>query len=165
MCWHFALRLGKIEALTAAFAATSALHFPARYTNMTLPTSTSVVFRREWRETTLILHAAGPLGSLHENEIDREMAELISLLNGKGPFAVVIDLAHSDYLGTALLGALVKLWKRISQQKGNMAMCNVSDQVYQVLRITKLHAVWPICYTREDALIRIAAGQPPNLPR
>jgi anti-anti-sigma factor len=51
-----------------------------------------------------------------------------------------------------MLGAIVKLWKRVCQRGGRLALCNVSENVSQVLHITKLHAIWPIYGSREQAL-------------
>jgi anti-anti-sigma factor len=115
------------------------------------------IFSREARGTTLILNPLIHLGSLHEPEIAHETAELLELVNGnKGePTNLVIDLAHGEYLGTAMLGAIVKLWKRVSQRGGRLALCSVSENVQQVLRVTKLYTVWPIYPSRDQALTAI----------
>jgi|SRR5579872_4150216 len=113
------------------------------------------IFSRESLGNTLVLNPLIHLGSLHEPEIVHETDELLELINRSPSSNLVIDLARGDYLGTAMLGAVVKLWKRISQRGGRMALCNVSENVAQVLRITKLHAVWPIYGTRDEALAAV----------
>jgi anti-anti-sigma factor len=115
------------------------------------------IFTRESLGNTLVLNPLIHLGTLHEPEIAHETNELLELINKPGhePTNIVIDLARGDYLGTAMLGAVVKLWKRVSQRGGRLALCNVSDNVMQVLRSTKLNAIWPIYSTRDQALAAI----------
>ena len=115
------------------------------------------IFARESHGNTLVLNPIMHLGSLHEPEIVHETQDLLDFINKSNPIPtnLVIDLARGDYLGTAMLGAVVKLWKRVSQRGGRLALCNVSDNVTQVLRVTKLHAIWPIYGTRDQALAAI----------
>ena len=115
------------------------------------------IFTRESHGNTLVLNPIIHLGSLHEPEIAHETQELLDLINTSNPIPtnLVIDLGGGDYLGTAMLGAVVKLWKRVSQRGGRLALCNVSDNVAQVLRVTKLHTIWPIYGTRDQALSAI----------
>lgn len=118
------------------------------------------IFSRETRGSTLILNPLIHLGSLHEPEIAHETAELLEIIVNKQnsePTNLVIDLAHGDYLGTAMLGAIVKLWKRVSQRGGRLALCCVSENVAQVLRVTKLYTVWPIYGSRDQALTSVGA--------
>lgn len=110
------------------------------------------IFSREHVGHSLFLNPIADLGSLHEPEIVHETNDLLGLINHAPPTNLVIDLAGSNYLGTAMLGAIVKLWKRVCQRGGRLALCNVSENVAQVLHITKLHAIWPIYGTREQAL-------------
>lgn len=130
-----------------------------------MPTTTSAssqlsqgqIFSREARGNTLVLNPLIHLGSLHEPEIAHETQELLEYINKSDPVPtnLVIDLALGDYLGTAMLGAVVKLWKRVSQRGGRLALCNVSESVIHVLQVTKLHTVWPIYGTRDQALAAI----------
>lgn len=113
------------------------------------------IFTRELHGTTLLLNSQTNLGSLHEPEIAHEAEDLLHLINESQSTNVVIDLSRAEYLGTAMLGAVVKLWKRISLRGGHLALCNVSENVAQVLRITKLNAVWPIYASRDQAMTAI----------
>jgi anti-sigma B factor antagonist len=133
----------------------------------TMPTTSTseqigggTIFSRETRGRTLILNPLIHLGSLHEPEIAHETAELLEMIVNRQsdePANLVIDLAHGEYLGTAMLGAIVKLWKRVSQRGGRLALCCVSENVLEVLRVTKLYTVWPIYPSRDQALTSIGA--------
>jgi anti-sigma B factor antagonist len=113
------------------------------------------IFARQAVGKTVVLNPLIYLGSLHEPEITVETQELLDFLNQSAALNLVIDLANGDYLGTSMLGAIVKLWKRISQHGGRLALCNVSDSVNDVLRVTKLQTVWPIYNSREQALAAV----------
>lgn len=113
------------------------------------------IFSRQAQGNTLILNPIIHLGSIHEPEIAYETEDLLDYLKQVPASNLVIDLGAGDYLGTAMLGALVKLWKRVSQHGGRLALCNVSESVTQVLRITKLQTVWPIYADRDQALAAI----------
>ena len=110
------------------------------------------VFARELQGDTLILSWLPRRGSFNEPEIVHETAELLELINNSRPTKIVVDLSHCDYVGTVMLGAFLKLWKRISQRGGTLVLCNVSPMVVQVLRFTKLETIWPSYGSRDQAL-------------
>jgi anti-anti-sigma factor len=110
------------------------------------------IFAREVCGNALVLNPIIHLGSIHEPEIAHETEDILDLLKQTPSTNLVIDLGLGDYLGTAMLGAVVKLWKRVAQGGGRLALCNVSENVGQVLRVTKLQTVWPIYANRDQAL-------------
>ena len=124
-------------------------------TSTSAPPREGQIFGRETFGSTLVLNPLIHLGSLNEPEIAVETQDVLDFLTRSASANLVIDLANGDYLGTSMLGAFVKLWKRVSQRGGRLALCNVSDSVAQVLRMTKLQTVWPIYPSREQALIAI----------
>jgi anti-sigma B factor antagonist len=124
-------------------------------TSTSAPLREGQIFARETFGNTIVLNPLIHLGSLHEPEIAHETEDLLDFLNQLASANLVIDLANGDYLGTSMLGAVVKLWKRVSQRGGRLALCNVSEGVVQVLRVTKLQTVWPIYPSRDQALSAI----------
>jgi anti-anti-sigma factor len=128
---------------------------PMQTSTPSVPLREGQIFSREISGNTLILNPLIHLGSLNEPEIALETQELLDFLNHSASANLVIDLAQGDYLGTSMLGAMVKLWKRVSQRGGRLALCNVSESITQVLRVTKLQTVWPIYGSREQALAAV----------
>ena len=110
------------------------------------------VFVREVQGHALVLSPHSPLGNLNETTINEETLELLDVINHSAPAGLVIDLQNGEYLGTAFLGAIVRLWKRVASRGGRLALCNISDQVFQILRVTQFHTVWPIYGSRDEAL-------------
>jgi anti-sigma B factor antagonist len=136
-------------------------------TSSTAPSRENQIFARESHGKTLVINPLIHLGSLHEPEIVHETEDLLDFLKQSSSTNLLIDLAQGNYLGTAMLGAMVKLWKRVSQHGGQLALCNVSEGVLMVLRATKLQTVWPIYGTREEAIAALGdriAGQAANCP-
>jgi anti-anti-sigma factor len=127
------------------------------------------VFRREIEARSLIVSPHGPLGNFQEAEIIHETDELAKLIDRLQPSCLVVDLQHGDYIGSAMVGALIRLGKRVARRGARMALCQVSEQVFQILRVTKLHSGWPIYGERSEALRALAGDQPENrekpLPR
>jgi len=68
---------------------------------------------------------------------------------------VVLDLGRIGYFGSSALGLFVKIWKRVCQRHGKLAICGVSANEQDVLSITKLDNVWPIAASRDDALAMV----------
>ena len=126
-------------------------------TPLTLAQPERHIFARELHGNYLLLNSQMELGSLNEPEIVQETAELLELINTSQPTNLVIDLSHSDYLGTVMLSAVLRLWKRIAERGGNMVLCNVSQKIVQVLRFTRLDTIWTICGSRDQAL-RVVGG-------
>lgn len=115
------------------------------------------VFVREVQGAALVLTPHGPLGNLQEAEVVQETMELLEVVSHSSPTNLVIDLQYGDYVGSAFLGAVIRLWKRIAQNGGRLAICHVSEKVVLTLRMTKLQTVWPIYVSRDDALRAVGA--------
>jgi anti-anti-sigma factor len=100
----------------------------------------------------LVLIPHGDLGSLEDQEIGTEMKETLELMQRSSINRVVVDFSSSKFFGSTMLGAMIKLWKRVSASQGKMALCNLSDHEREVLRVTKLEGVWPQLASRQAAI-------------
>jgi anti-anti-sigma factor len=112
----------------------------------------SEVFGVEQKNSTAIVTPLADLRELDYERIERGAAEILKLLNGTGVTNVVLDFQNTDYCGSTALGFFVKLWKRVRMQNGRMAFCNMSDHEKEILQITKLDHLWPICSSRSEAM-------------
>jgi anti-anti-sigma factor len=110
------------------------------------------IFEIERDERTIIVTPLADLRELDYEQIEAGATEVLTLLNQPPVKNVIIDFHRTDSYGTTALGFFVKVWKRVKSGHGNMAFCNVSDHEMEILKITKLDNVWPICSSREEAL-------------
>jgi anti-anti-sigma factor len=100
----------------------------------------------------LVLTPRGDLGSLEDQEIGSEMKATLELMQRSSINRVVIDFSSSKFFGSTMLGAMIKLWKRVSAAQGKMSLCNLSDHEREVLKVTKLDGVWPQLDSRHAAI-------------
>jgi anti-anti-sigma factor len=119
------------------------------------------VFEIDLEGRTLIVTPARDLRELEFEQIEAETAEVLRLVDAGTIRNVVVDLYQTDYCGSTALGLIVKLWKRVRQKGGRMALCNLSEHEREIFAMAKLDSLWPICCSREEALMAVAPG---NLP-
>ena len=62
-----------------------------------------------------------------------------------------------ERFGSATLGLLLRLWKRVRDRGGRTALCNASPRDVGMMRATCLDRVWPLCPTRQAALEAVRA--------
>jgi len=109
-------------------------------------------FHAESENDTLIVMPQGSVSSLAGDEVSSELDELLVRLKSAGPNSVVVDFEKVSYFGTVMLGAMHAIWKHVRQQGGKMALCNVSDMGREILRVSGIDVLWPVCASRRDAL-------------
>jgi anti-anti-sigma factor len=117
----------------------------------------SGVFEVKRDGQTLIVIPQKDLRELDCLEIDAGMREVLAQLD-VGPIKnVVLDFHKTDYYGSTALGFFVKLWKRVRERNGRLAFCRVSAHEREILQVTSLDGLWPICASREEALRAVGA--------
>ena len=103
-------------------------------------------------ETLIIV----PTTNLGELELDETLLQKIcDLLQDESIQNLVVDFHRTEYFGSTSLGFFIRLWKRIRQRKGGMALCNVSHNQAEILRITRLDELWKTFPSRADALTAV----------
>jgi len=100
----------------------------------------------------LIVTPSSDLRESAYQDIETGARGILDLLTTGQIKGVVLDFSRTDYYGSTALGMFVRIWKRISGYGGKMAFCNVSIHEKDVLEATRLHTLWPICATKEEAL-------------
>lgn len=73
------------------------------------------------------------------------------LANQKAPQCLV-DLTALDYMGSAMVASIVRIWKGIEASQGRMVVAVSSLGVREVLRVTGLNRVWTIKNSYDSAL-------------
>jgi anti-anti-sigma factor len=101
---------------------------------------------------TLVVTALADLGELEYPQIESGARHVYDLLNDPSVRNTVLDFQQTAYYGSSALAFFVRLWKKVSTRHGRMAFCNLSHQEKEILRLTKLDSLWPICGSREEAM-------------
>jgi stage II sporulation protein AA (anti-sigma F factor antagonist) len=114
------------------------------------------VFEVEHLDGTVILTPSIDLRELDFRAIESAAHDVFDSLEAEGWENVILDFHRTDYYGTTALGFFVGLWKRVRSRGGRMAFCNVSRHETEVLRVTRLDRLWPICQSRDEALTAVS---------
>ncbi len=110
------------------------------------------LFEIELLGDTLIVTPRHSLRELEFHEIEEKAAEVVNFLRSTSARNVVVDLHRTDYCGSTALGAFAQFWQVVKARQGRMALCNISEHEEEVLQVTNLETLWPICANRAAAL-------------
>ena len=99
-------------------------------------------------------------GRLVEGPEAASLQELVGRLLPDEP-CIVLDVARVEFLDSSGLGLLVRLLHRSRAARGDLKLCAVPDKVREILRITKLAAVFD-CHAADTEAI--AAFYLPTAP-
>jgi anti-anti-sigma factor len=117
--------------------------------------TTAAFFEVEHEEETLVVTPLADLREFNCGRLESGAREILELLDDSDARNVVLDSCRTDYYGSTALGFFVKLWMRVKKRGGRMAFCNVSKHEKNILRVTNLDQLWPVCATRPEALTAV----------
>jgi len=80
--------------------------------------------------------------------------ELVALLESGAQRDLLIDLEEVEFLSSAMLGKLIRLFKRAAQVGGRVRLCSIRPSIREVFEITQLHKVFEIYPDADEALGR-----------
>jgi anti-anti-sigma factor len=115
-------------------------------------TSATGAFEVERDGPTLLVTALRNLQELDYAEIEAGARDILHLLENGTIKNLILDFHNTDYFGSMALAFFVKLWKLVRDRGGRIAFCGVSDYESEILKMTKLDGLWPICSSRKEAL-------------
>ncbi len=74
----------------------------------------------------------------------------------KGYNKIIVDLSELKFMNSVGLNLLIMLMSRLQQAGGKLAIANASDQVINLLEITKLKSQFTLMSTMDEAREAIA---------
>ena len=86
--------------------------------------------------------------------------EILGRLEAFPDSAVIIDLSPLQYMGSAQIALLVRIWKSLKRLDGRMVVQVPGATVREILNIAGLHALWTIVPTRSEALAALSLPEP-----
>ncbi len=87
---------------------------------------------------------------LEEAEIKALQDSLMSVVEGDAK-NYILDFSNIQFLSSAVLGLLIRLSKKVYEQNGELVLCNISNKIMEVFKITKLTKVFDIYSDLETA--------------
>ena len=92
-------------------------------------------------EVTLATITTPELGELNVHAV---AAELCRLADGRTRPRLRLDLGQVRYLTSTALAHLLDLHKRLRAAGGELVLANVTDPVYEVICLTRLHELFDV---------------------
>ena len=89
-------------------------------------------------------------GALEADNIEPFRESMANLL--QDTTRVLLDMCNVTFLDSSGLGALVAIWRRLSSREGEIKLCKIGPSVRTAFEITRMHRVFEIYDTEEEAL-------------
>ena len=102
-------------------------------------------------------HVIAIAGEIHVSTAPR-FSVLLDDAIGRGKTAVVLDLSAVDFIDSTGLSVLLNGLRRVTRQRGRMALVCVNPTVLRLFEITRLDATFDIHASREGALSAVQSG-------
>lgn len=93
---------------------------------------------------------------LDEASIQQIGDEITSLIDSTPSPKLLISFANVDHLSSAALGTLITVHNKVKQARGQLRLSNIDPQILEVFMITKLHKLFEIHETEQDAVASFA---------
>jgi anti-sigma B factor antagonist len=87
------------------------------------------------------------LDAANSGELKRDMAPILET-NRK----VIIDLARVRFVDSSGLGAILSCLRQLAGKGGDLKLCSMSKQVRAAFELVRMHRVFDIFSSREDAV-------------
>jgi anti-sigma B factor antagonist len=89
---------------------------------------------------------------VNEDSIQEVGEELYSLVEDKGYKKILLNFGNVHYLSSTVLGKLTTLKKKVGAIKGNLKLCCIHPELFEVFKLTGLNRVFEI-YSEEQAAL------------
>jgi anti-anti-sigma factor len=96
--------------------------------------------------------------------VEATLKQRIDYLVSKGVKKILIDLDGLPYMDSTDMGRLIRCHLSVRQAGGRVRICNLSEKVWDLLKLTRLDTVLDLYHTEEEALASIH-GTPSSPPK
>lgn len=105
----------------------------------------------------LVVILNGRLDATHHQDIRDVVGKQIEVENAKG---VVFDLSGLEYISSAGFREFFLLGRHLQRVGGGLAVCSLQPTVQQIFDIAQFQTAYPVCATRDEALVAIGSSVP-----
>ncbi|GAB4191896.1 MAG: STAS domain-containing protein [Phycisphaeraceae bacterium] len=89
---------------------------------------------------------------LEEANIQQIGDEISQLIEGHENPKLLIDFSGVEHLSSAALGTLITINNKVRSKSGQLRLCNIDPQIYEVFVITKLNKLFQIYEDADQAM-------------
>ena len=94
--------------------------------------------------------AAVPVDELDAGNVGEFKRDIAPLLEANAK--VVLDMSRLRFVDSSGLGAFISCLRRLNAKGGDLKMCGMSKQVRAVFELVRMHRVFDIVSSKEDAV-------------
>ena len=103
---------------------------------------------------TLLITVSGEIHVSTAPEFSRRLNDAIA----HGKTGLVLDLTPTEFIDSTGLSVLLNGLRRVTRQRGRMALVCTNPTVLRLFEITRLDSTFDIHATREEAIASVADG-------
>lgn len=93
---------------------------------------------------------------LEELSIHEIGEELSRIIDESSDIKMLLSFKNVDHLSSAALGMLINLNKQVAAKRGLLKLSDISPQIFEVFKITRLNKLFNIHSTMADAIADFA---------
>lgn len=123
------------------------------------------LFLVEQRGDTLIVAPKGDPAGFANHNFNLEHAALLALIRNESRKNLLVDLSSSNYFGAKILGAFSDWSDAVEEQGGKFALCELSPDMQELLKIFQFEGRWQQFATREEGSKAIVTETPIEVMR
>jgi anti-sigma B factor antagonist len=90
----------------------------------------------------------------------QEFQELVHSLVSKGKKKYVIDLTDTPWTNSLGIGMLMSAYTSVKRSGGDVVLANATDRIRDLLRVTRLDAVFSVHDSLSDAMEHLRSADP-----
>jgi anti-anti-sigma factor len=106
-------------------------------------------YRIETGDGCYIVTLLPELNERQWSDIDKVGTEIVERLNAGPVPKLLIDLTQVNYMGSATVALIVRVYKTVHGRNGRLAIVNQHELVYEVLKLAGLAKLWTFVDSRE----------------
>lgn len=88
---------------------------------------------------------------LEDTDIKALQESLMAVIEDRDAKKIVLDFSNVKFLSSAVLGLLIRISKKVYEKDGELVFCNISDNIKEIFKITKLIKIFDIYPDLESA--------------
>jgi anti-anti-sigma factor len=117
--------------------------------------SSASPFHFEFQGDVAVITLQPSLSHAPWSEVERSGDQILTELAGRREPRCVIDLSPLEYMGSALVALITRIWKNVRSADGICVIACPNDVPREVISIAGLDKVWTVASSRPEALTEV----------
>lgn len=107
----------------------------------------------EEKNEVVVVRPEGRLDAASAPQLEQQLQSIIE----QGHFKIVLNLAGVEYLSSAGMRLMLSISKKLKNLEGKIAICSLSDEVMEVVKMAGFHQVLAFYPNEEESLTHLVA--------